>query len=281
MLGPGLALASAALYGLVDYAGGMLSRRVHFAIVSLLSQVGGLIIAVAVAVMVTARDVQPIDLVWGAISGLGSAATMLFLNRGISRGALSLVVPVSAVTGIALSVVCGVVVLGDRPGLPAWLGIALILPSLWFVTGGRLTGTASAARDGLLASLGVAAQYIALGLAGEGSGLWPVAAGRVAAVLVLIPVLLRSATASPLPATMAGRVDTARAMIIGAGAALALVLYQLAVHQQFLAIVVALASLYPAIPVLLGVVIHHEQLSRARVVGLIGAAAAVLLLSLG
>jgi drug/metabolite transporter (DMT)-like permease len=275
VLGPALALASAALYGLVDYAGGMLSRRVHFAIVSLLGQVGGLIIAVALALLVTARDVQPIDLVWGAVSGLGSAVTMLFLNRGISRGALSLVVPVSAVTGIALSVVCGVAILGDRPGVPAWLGIALILPSLWFVTGGRLTGTASAARDGLLASLGVAAQYVALGLAGEGSGLWPVAAGRVAAVLIMIPVLLRSWPTPSRPA------DTARAMIIGVGAALALILYQLAVHQQLLAIVVTLASLYPAIPVVLGIVIHHEKVTRTRVVGLIGSMAAVLLLTLG
>lgn len=50
MPGPGLALASAVLYGLVDHAGGILSRRVHFARVSLLGQVGGLVVAVVVAV---------------------------------------------------------------------------------------------------------------------------------------------------------------------------------------------------------------------------------------
>lgn len=58
-------------------------------------------------------------MLWGGLSGVGSAVTMLFLNRGISRGALSVVVPVSAVTGVALSVVCGVAFLGERRGVLA------------------------------------------------------------------------------------------------------------------------------------------------------------------
>lgn len=51
-------------------------------------------------------------------------------------GAMSVVVPVSAVTGVALSVLCGVLLLGDRPGALAWAGIAITVPALWWVSGG-------------------------------------------------------------------------------------------------------------------------------------------------
>lgn len=275
MVGPGLALASAVLYGWVDYAGGILSRRVHFAWVSLTGQLGGLVAAILAAEMYGAPAVRPVDLLWGCLSGVGSAVTMLYLNRGISRGALSVVLPVSAVTGVALSVVCGVAFLGERPGVLAWAGIGVVLPALWCVTGGRVIGAPRAVGDGLVASCGVAVQYVALGLAGPGSGLWPVASGRVAAVLVLSAVVLHLA---PRAAPIA---DQGRAALIGAGAAVALALYLLATQRQLLAVAVALASLYPAIPVLLGLTVQREKVTRLQTLGLLGAGVAVVLLSVG
>lgn len=47
-MGALLALASAALYGVVGYAGGLLSRRMHFAVVTFLGQIGGLLLALGV-----------------------------------------------------------------------------------------------------------------------------------------------------------------------------------------------------------------------------------------
>ncbi|MFM9556817.1 MULTISPECIES: hypothetical protein [Streptomyces] len=81
-----LALASAALYGIVDFAGGLLSRRAHFAVVTLLGQTGGLLPALVVAFAVPAPDVRGVDVTWGALSGLGSAVAMTYPNRGLSRG---------------------------------------------------------------------------------------------------------------------------------------------------------------------------------------------------
>ncbi|WP_234046077.1 EamA family transporter [Streptomyces adelaidensis] len=130
-----LALASAALYGIVDFAGGLLSRRVHFAVVTLLGQAWGLLLALVVALLAPAPDVRLPDALSGALSGLGSGAAMTYLNRGLSRGSMSVVVPVSAVTGVALSVLCGVLLLGDRPAAVAWLGICVTVPALWLVSG--------------------------------------------------------------------------------------------------------------------------------------------------
>jgi drug/metabolite transporter (DMT)-like permease len=274
-MGPLLALASAVCYGIVDFAGGLLSRRAHFAAVTFLGQVGGLVLAGAAALLLPADSVRSADLLWGALSGVGSAAAMHFLNRGLSHGAMSVVVPLSAVTGVALSVLCGVL-LGDRPTPLAWVGIAVTVPALWLVSGGGRTGSAGGIADALPASAGVALQYIALAQAGPGSGLWPVAAGRVAAVLVLLPSAARHAVRLCLPPRRC-----AEALLVGAGAALGLILYLLAAQRQLLAVAVVLASLYPALPVLLGLGLLHEKVTRWQTAGLLGAAVATVLLSTG
>ncbi|WP_030244605.1 MULTISPECIES: EamA family transporter [unclassified Streptomyces] len=274
-MGALLALSSAVVYGIVDFAGGLLSRRLHHTAVTFLGQLGGLLLACAAALLMPTGAVRFTDLLWGALSGVGSGVAMRFLNRGLSRGAMSVVVPVSAVTGVALSVLCGVLVLGDRPGAVAWLGIAVTVPALWFVSGGR-TGAGRETADGLLASAGVAVQYLALGQAGPGSGLWPVAAGRAAAVLVLLPDAVRHARRLRLPP---GR--CVQALLIGAGAALGLVLYLLAAQRQLLAVAVVIASLYPALPVILGLALLHERVSGRQALGLLGAGVATVLLTLG
>ncbi|WP_251015099.1 EamA family transporter [Streptomyces sp. ISL-99] len=148
---------------------------------------------------------------------------------------MSVVIPVSAVTGVALSVLCGVFFLGDRPTPPAWLGICVTVPALW-----------------------------------------PVAAGRLAAVVLLLPTALRY-----VPEFRQPRKRLGQAAVIGAGAALGLILYLWAAQQQMLAVAVVLASLYPAIPTVLGLALLREKVPPAQVTGLLSAGAAVILLNLG
>ncbi|WP_405608564.1 hypothetical protein [Streptomyces sp. NBC_00076] len=128
---------------------------------TVLGQLGGLALACGAALLLPADSVDSADLLWGALSGVGSATAMHFLNRGLSHGAMGVVVPVSAVTGVALSVLCGLL-LGDRPETLAWVGIAVTVPALWLVSGGagpRAAGSAGGgATDGLLAGVGVAVQ---------------------------------------------------------------------------------------------------------------------------
>ena len=120
------------------------------------------------------------------------------------------------------------------------------------------------AAEGLLAGVGVGVQYIALAQAGASSGLWPVVAGRVAAVLVLLPGAARHA--GRLRMTPASLVQ---ALLVGAGAALGLVLYLLAAHRQMPAVAVVLASPYPALPVVLGLALPHERITPRQTAGLL------------
>ncbi|XRQ12529.1 EamA family transporter [Actinomadura welshii] len=291
MTGVSLALASALFYGIADIWGGLLSRRADFRVVALLGQLGGLVCAVVAALFVPAPGLGAADLGWGAASGVGTGVAMVFLYRGISQGNVSVAVPVSAVGGVALPVVAGVVFLGDRPSAPAWAGIAVVLPALWLVSRSRSaerTRVRAAALNGLVASCGIGVQYLALAQAGDEAGIWPVAAGRVAAVLALAPMI--APVLAPVPVSGSREQPPERrsppgavllwATLHGTLAAAALVLYLLATREQLVVIAVVLSSLYPVVPVLFGVTALRERLSAAQCAGLVGAGGAVVLLTL-
>ena len=77
-----LALVAAFGYGLGDFIAGMLSRRVHFAVVAVLAGIAALVTTVIAVGLLT--PVQPTRdaLLWGAASGIGTALGTLALFRG-------------------------------------------------------------------------------------------------------------------------------------------------------------------------------------------------------
>jgi drug/metabolite transporter (DMT)-like permease len=263
-----LALASALAYGLADYVGGVLSRRAHVGTVALIGQLAGLGFTLLVVPFV-GGGLTVGNLLWGALSGVGTGLGMLFLFRGMARGDMSVIVPVAAVGGLALPVLVSVAVLGERPTALAWTGIIASVPALWLVARANGGAKPTAVGDALLAGVGIAVQYFALAQAH--AGLWAVVAGRVAAALVLIPVARRRV---PLRVGLG-------AAATGAMSALALTCYLLATRLSLDVVAVVLSSLYPAIPVLLGITLLRERLSRWQVVGLVAAGAAVGLLAVG
>lgn len=263
-----LALGSAVAYGAADFAGGLLSRRAHFGTVALVGQLAGFLFALVAALLVPAATSLG-DLGWGALSGVGTGVGMAFLYRGLARGDMSVVVPVSAVGGVALPVIVSVAVLGERPTLLAWVGVVVAVPALWLVGRTDGAGKAGGLGDALVASVGIAVQYLALAQAG--GGLWPVVAGRVTAALVVLPMARQKIPRrAGLGAAACGGLATS-----------ALVFYLLATRQALDVVAVVLSSLYPAIPVLLGITMLRERLSRWQAGGLAAAAVAIGLLAVG
>ncbi|MFD7713248.1 EamA family transporter [Streptomyces sp. NPDC059785] len=281
-MGELLALVSALLFGATHFVSGLLARRADSAAVALIGQLGGAALMLVIAPFFAAPGIGWAALGWGALSGVGTGVGVACLYRGISHGRFSVVVPLSDVAAVALPVLVGVALLGDRPGAVAWCGIAAAPVALWLVTrSGRADedgdggGTASGARAGLLAGAGFALQFIALARADPAAGLWPLVTSRAASVLTLLPLVVRRPVRlhmSPRPAWGS----------VGAGllGTTAIALYTLAAREQLLSVAVVLTALYPAIPVLLGVTVLRERLTRARTLGLVCAAAAIALISL-
>ena len=288
----GLGLAAAVAYGVGDFLGGWLSRRVHYALVSVISYIVALALTVLALLLIGASAPEPAALLWGAASGVGGAVGTLALFRGLGHGRMGVVAPLSAVGAASLPVVIGVV-LGDRPSPVAWSGVLLALPAIWLVstpghqetdaTPAPNVGSASGLRargvaDGLLAGVGFALLFVALGLAGDGSGLWPVLAGQASAVVVLSIVtagILRTIDWH-LPAR-----EVTGAAAVGTLGAAAVIFYFWSTHEGLLSIVAVLTSLYPAVTVVLAAALLHEAINRRQAVGLALAATAVLLIVLG
>ncbi|MGI5346979.1 EamA family transporter [Streptomyces sp. CA-250714] len=281
-MGEALALVSALFFGTAHFLNGLLARRLDSATVALIGQLGGTVLVLLAAPLFAAPHVSGSALGWGALSGIGTGIGVAFLYRGMSNGRFSVVVPLSDVAAVALPVLTGVVLLGDRPPLPAWCGIAAAPAALWLITrsgrgdderGGGTT--ALGAHDGLVAGAGFAMQFIALAQADAAAGLWPLVASRAASVLTLLPQIAHHPGRLRLPPRLGWS-------CLGAGGlgTLAIALYTLATREQLLSLAVVLTALYPAIPVLLGVTVLRERLTRAQGTGLVCAAAAIALISL-
>ena len=274
-----LALASAAVYGMADFCGGLASRRAATVAVVAVSQAAGLV-GLLLVLPVLGGDPTGTDLVWGAVAGTTGAAGLLLFYRALAVGVMSVVAPVTAVSTAALPVLGGLL-LGERIGLLAALGIVLALTAVVLVAaeGGlsslldaRLGTVAPALASGVV--FGVF--FVLLDRTGEDSGLSPLVAARVVSVLLVGTLALASGRSLRVP-----RLALPVVLLAGVGDMAANALFLVATQVGgSLAITGVLASLYPASTVVLAQVVLRERLAGAQRAGLAVAAAAVVLIAL-
>jgi drug/metabolite transporter (DMT)-like permease len=271
-----LSLLAAASYGLADFNGGIFSRRGGAWAVSLVAQVAGAVLVVALA-LVTDGSPTRSDVAWALLAGLGNGFGTAFLYRGLSSGRMGVVAPVSGVGAVLVPVVVGVVT-GERPGSLVWLGIVLALPAIWLVS--REPGGAPSPEgglvDGVLAGLGFGALFAGLAQIPEEAGFLPLALNQVVAGVAIIAV----AVALRQPWVPRNRHALGGAMS-GALGALATGLFLVATHGGYLTVTAVITSLYPAFTILLAATALRERVHRAQGVGLGLCACAVALVAAG
>jgi drug/metabolite transporter (DMT)-like permease len=278
-MGNVLALVSALFFGVTHFVSGLVSRRAPGMTVSLYAQVAGTVVTVPFAALAGSGTPEPAALGWGALSGVGTGVGVAFLYRAMGKGAMSLVVPASDVAAVVLPVLFGLVLLGQRLSFAALAGVCCAVPALWLVSRSRgedAVRTAAGIPDAFVAGLGFAVQFVALSRIPAEAGFWPVVLSRAVSVVVIAGLV----TATRAPWRLPSRLFVPAAFAGACGSA-AIVLYLRAAQHQLLAVATVLAALYPAVPVLLALVFLRERLSRAQVAGLLGAAAAIALVSLG
>jgi drug/metabolite transporter (DMT)-like permease len=129
---------------------------------------------------------------------------------------------------------------------------------------------------GVLAGTGFGLFFFAVSRTSASSGLWPLAAARVATITLvgLFTLLARRPTA--IPVGVAPLILLCGALDMGANVA-----FLLASRAGMLSIVAAVAGLYPGPTVLLACLLLRERLTAARIAGLALALAGVALISAG
>lgn len=271
-----LALAAACAYGLSDFVGGVASRRTSSWPVAVLAGVGALLGAVVLAFVLPGQP-SGADLAWGAVSGLGGGAGSGFLYRGFSAGRMGVAAPVSAVGSAVVPVLAGVAG-GERPALLVWIGIALALPGIWFVSREPQAGVrlADGLTDGVLAGIGFGLLFAAIGQVPDHAGYWPLALGQ------LVSLLAVAAMAALLGA---GWRPTARSegwgLLAGVLASVAVLGFLASTHTGLLTVAAVITSLYPASTVLLATALLREPVHRTQGLGMLLCAGAVALVAAG
>lgn len=272
-----LALASALLVGGADYLGGVTSRRAPAVRVAALAQAVGLLIAVPAALLVPWEDVRPADTAWAAASGVAVGTGLAVFYTAMARGLISVVAPVTAVTG-ALVPVAYALGRGERPGAVALAGIALAVLAIALVS--VTPGAARDASRGLGLSIGAGLLfglfYVFLSLPDEDAGLWPVPVSRTASALALTGLALATSGGISLPRSVRPTI-----VAIGALEVVAAVTLLLALQRGPVSVASVLASLYPVTTTFLAAVALRERLDRWQRAGVALALVAVVLVSAG
>ena len=250
--------------------------------------VGQVIGAAAMLIMGLASPGAPTltDLAWALLAGLGSAAGSIFLLRGLSRGRMAVVAPTSAVGAAVLPVLAGLAA-GERPVTLVWIGLVVAFPGIWLVSRQVPDGTASPAShpafagsgafvDGLLGGLGFGVLFVALGQIPDTAGTLPLALNQLTGAVVTVAV------ATAVHQTWRpGRVAVAWGVPSGLLGVCGTLAFVEAGHLADLGVVAVLASLYPAVTVLLARTLLGERLGVGQRLGLVFCSAAVGLIAAG
>jgi len=264
IMGIVLGLAAALLYGSSDFGGGVASRRFGSLRVTVIGSAVATVLAWATLGVVGGPGPTVRAVAWGLASGLAGGIGTMVLYRGLARGQMSVVGPVSAVGAAVVPVAAGVA-LGERPGLVAIAGVLVSLPAIVLVAAsGPVRGKVRGGLlDGLAAGLAFGILFVGLAQAGRNAGLWPVASEQTGALLVTLAAAVKSRQPLRIPLRAAGL-----PVFAGASGMAATLAYFYATHFSMLAIAAVLVSLYPGVTVLLARTLLHERFSPAQRAGL-------------
>jgi uncharacterized membrane protein len=267
IMGIALGLVAALLYGSSDFGGGLASRRFGSLQVTVIGSAVATALAWATLIAVGGPGPSVRAVAWGLASGLAGGAGTLVLYRGLARGQMSVVGPLSAVGAAVVPVAAGVA-LGERPSILAVAGVLVSLPAIVLVAAsgsvrGKLGAAPKGLLDGLAAGLAFGILFVGLAQAGRDAGLWPVACEQTGALLLTLAVAVKSREPLRIPLRAAGL-----PVLSGASGMAATLAYFYATHFSMLAIAAVLVSLYPGFTVMLARLILHERFSPAQRAGL-------------
>lgn len=269
-----LALASAVSIGMSNFFGGLASRSTSAMSAVIWMELVGVLPALAVAEVTTGT--LSLEMVAdGVVIGIIAGGGLVCYYRALSVGAMAIAAPLVGSISAALPVVVGLST-GDHVHVLQLVGlvaavIAIVIVALPAGASGSMRGIVLAVTAGLL--LGVNYFFIK---AGSSGGAWTAVSARCSVgAVVALAALVSSTRAVPVRSTWA--------LVAAAGLfdTLGFILLLFAYRGGALSLTTVLASLYPAIAVVLGWVVLHERLRHTQKLGVGLALVAVGLIGAG
>ncbi|MFI7316567.1 EamA family transporter [Streptomyces venezuelae] len=132
------ALATSLLWGLADFGGGLLTRRIPALTVVVVSQ-SIAVVVLGTVVIATGGWTEWAPQLWFAVAaGLVGPVAMLAFYKALALGPMGVVSPLGSL-GVAVPVGVGLM-LGERPGLAQFAGIAVAVAGIVLAGGPELRG---------------------------------------------------------------------------------------------------------------------------------------------
>lgn len=277
MIASVLALCAGLSWGSADFLNGLRSRRIPVVTVLTVTQVAGLL---PIAIIVFARGrpmVSAHAAGYAALAGISATVGLIILYRGLARGPMGIVAPISASS--ALVPVTAGLALGERPTLGQGVGIGLVMVGVIWASRQADhredgNGAATGVRMGLVAALGLGLALFALSKGSVDDPYWATLILRMTALalLLVMTLVLR-------PIVAVGPSDLAMLGVAGLLDAGATALFAVASTRGLLTLVGVLVNIYPVVTALLARFVLGERLSRSQRVGVSTALVGVILVT--
>ncbi|WP_329276368.1 DMT family transporter [Streptomyces sp. NBC_00691] len=268
------ALATSLLWGLADFGGGLLTRRIPALTVVVVSQLLAVVVLGAV-VLTTGAWTEAGPQLWYAVgAGVVGPAAMLAFYKALALGPMGVVSPLGSL-GVVVPVSVGLLV-GDRPGLVQFAGIGVAVLGVVLAGGPELRG-APVQRQAVLLTLVAAFGFgSVMALIAEASttvtGLFlALFVQRVTNVLVgggaLYASVKRGGRALPEGGPQVIRAALPALAFVGLADVAANGTYAIAAQQGPVTVAAVLASLYPVVTALAAYGVLKERLRAIQAAG--------------
>jgi len=277
VLGVLLALSASLMWGVADYAGGLLTRSREVFSVVLISQLAGLAVIACVVLLRGVGWPGTEAMLPAAVGGVIGAVTIVVFYLALSYGPVSIVAPVMA-SSAAIPVVYGFA-RGERPSALQFAGVIVTLAGVILVSLTTGDGHPRGRRGvafGVLAAVLLGVLLVVFSRAAAHDAYWaPLVLRAFSIATTVVIVLVRG-----VRVRVDRRVLPVIAMI-GTLDMLANLAYGVSTTLQLLAITAVLSSLFPLVTVVLARVHLGERVSRVQQGGSVLTMIGVLLVAAG
>ncbi len=179
-----LALAAAVLAGTGDFFGGKATKKTNVVSVMAISHFLGLIIILILAPLM-ADEFTSKDFFLGVLASSFGLCGLTLLYRGLAKGPMAIVAPITAVACATLPVIWGLLS-GEKLSALQIVGVFVGLLAIFLVSwtpGERKAIKGSLVLEALVAGLSFGAFFIVIDGTSETTAPWPVVGSRVFSVL--------------------------------------------------------------------------------------------------
>ncbi len=278
MLAALLALLASFTWGTSNYLAGVETRTRSVWHVAALSQI--MAAAAAAVGLVAARQGPPggWDLVLLLITGAVTAAGLVMFYKALAIGTMSVVAPIIAAE-VLIPVTAGIL-LGERPGLHAYIGMVVTVGGVVLISRTPQHGTHAAhARKAVLLAVLTAVAWgfmlLVYGTVGKENPVWAVFDTRVTSAAVLAAYVLLAGRGLSLKGQ-----NVPALAAIGILLAVANFLFIVASGIGYLSVVSILGSLSPVVVTVYAQTFLHERLMPWQWVGFAAVFAGIVLLAI-